>query len=169
MGSPVDPITLPRRRCRHPSRKVAIELQFSSHQPAGQARPLLENQVGIDRVAPCHLRNRNTRRSRLATDRPLLLIRPKPLRPTRHACTLVSTIVGGHYPAPADRGRAVRRDAHATTVFTAFLRTSRPLASTVLPRVLETQTPPRRAACKHLILRRFLVAGVGFEPTTFRL
>jgi hypothetical protein len=48
-------------------------------------------------------------------------------------------------------------------------RTSAPLASTVLPRVLETQTPPRRAAHKRLITREDLVAGVGFEPTTFRL
>ena len=38
----------------------------------------------------------NARRSRLQTDRPLLLIRPKPSRPPRHARTLVSTIVGGH-------------------------------------------------------------------------
>ena len=55
-------------------------------------------------------------------------------------------------------------------VFPAMLpRTSRPLASTVLPRVLQTQTPPRRAAHKRLITRLFLVAGTGFEPVTFRL
>ena len=46
---------------------------------------------------------------------------------------------------------------------------SRPLASTVLPRVLETQTPPLRAAIKRLITRYILVAGTGFEPVTFRL
>ena len=55
-------------------------------------------------------------------------------------------------------------------VFPAMVpRTSRPLASTVLPRVLEMQTPPRRAALKHLITRNFLVAGAGFEPAAFRL
>jgi hypothetical protein len=47
--------------------------------------------------------------------------------------------------------------------------TAHPLASTVLPRAVETQTPPRRAALKRLITRKNLVAGVGFEPTTFRL
>ena len=30
----------------------------------------------------------------------------------------------------------------------------------------QTTTPPRRAAC---VVLWFLVAGVGFEPTTFRL
>ena len=55
-------------------------------------------------------------------------------------------------------------------VFPALLpRTSRPFASTVLPRVLQTQTPPQRAAHKRLIRREYLVAGTGFEPVTFRL
>jgi hypothetical protein len=57
-----------------------------------------------------HLSCGNARRCRLQTDRPLLLIRPKPSRPPRHARTLVSTIVGGHYPASSTRGRAVRPD-----------------------------------------------------------
>lgn len=59
-----------------------------------------------------HLRHRNARRRRLQADRPLLFIRPKPSRPTRHAITIVSTILGGHYPAPASRGRAVRPDGY---------------------------------------------------------
>jgi len=37
----------------------------------------------------CH---RNAGCSRMETDRPLLFVRPKPLRPTRHAITIVSTI-----------------------------------------------------------------------------
>ena len=48
-------------------------------------------------------------------------------------------------------------------------RTSRPLASTVLPRMLERKKPPAREAIKYLISFIDLVAGVGFEPTTFRL
>ena len=35
-----------------------------------------------------------------------------PLRPTRHAITIVSTIDGGHYPPLSTRGRAVRPDAY---------------------------------------------------------
>jgi hypothetical protein len=77
----------------------------------GIAQPL-EDQIGIHSVAPRHLCHRNTRRSRLETDRPLLLVGPKPLRPTRHAITIVSTIDGGHYPPLSARGRAVRPDAY---------------------------------------------------------
>ena len=54
-------------------------------------------------------------------------------------------------------------------IYEAIRRTSAPLASTVLPRAAQTQTPPRRAAFKRFETRRNLVAGVGFEPTTFRL
>src|SRR5690606_32745466 len=43
---------------------------------------------------------------------PLLLIRPEPLCPTRHAITIVSTINSGHYPALSCRGRAVRPDGY---------------------------------------------------------
>lgn len=43
--------------------------------------------------------------------------------------------------------------------FAAACRTSPPLASTVLPRVLETQTPPLRAAFKRLITRAFFGCG----------
>lgn len=77
----------------------------------GIAQPL-EDQVRVHRVAPRHLSHRNARRRRLETDRTLLLIRPKSLRPTRHAITIVSTIDGGHYPALCARGRAVRPDAY---------------------------------------------------------
>ena len=35
--------------------------------------------------------------------------------------------------------------------------------------MFERKKPPRRAAHKRLIWRVNLVAGVGFEPTTFRL
>jgi hypothetical protein len=75
--------------------------------------PPFEDQVGIHRVAQRHLRNRHTRCRRLKADRPLLLIRPKPLRPTRHAITIVSTIDSGHYPALSARGSAVRPDGYA--------------------------------------------------------
>ena len=61
------------------------------------------------------------------------------------------------------------RNLKGMPVFSDFLRTSAPLASTVLPRVLQTRTPPRRAALKRLTTRDILVAGTGFEPVTFRL
>src|SRR5690606_18498236 len=71
-----------------------------------------EDQVRVHRVAKRHLSNGNAGRRRLQADRPLLLIRPKPPCPPRHACTLVSTIVGGHYPALSPHGRAVSPDAY---------------------------------------------------------
>src|SRR6056297_3019474 len=55
------------------------------------AQPL-EDQVGVHRVTLCYTRNRHSRCRRLQTDRTLLLVRPKPLRPTRHQATIVSTI-----------------------------------------------------------------------------
>ena len=55
-------------------------------------------------------------RHRLETDRPLLLVRPEPLRPTRQVITVVSTINGGHYPPLSPRGRAVRPDAYNENV-----------------------------------------------------
>jgi len=61
----------------------------------GIAQPF-EDQVRVHRIAKRHLSHRNARRRRLQADRPLLIIRPKSSRPPRHACTLVSTIVGGH-------------------------------------------------------------------------
>jgi len=67
------------------------------------------------RPAPSPNPRPGCRRRRLEADRPLLLIRPKPLRPTRHAITMVSTIDGGHYPALSARGRAVRPDAYTGT------------------------------------------------------
>ena len=73
------------------------------------AQPL-EDQVRVHRITPRHLCHRNTRRSSLEADRTLLLIRPKPLRPTRHVITIVSTINGGHYPALSARGSAVTPD-----------------------------------------------------------
>ena len=79
----------------------------------GIAQPL-EDQVRVYRVAPGNLGHGNTRRSRLEADRPLLLVRPEPLRPTRHDITIVSTIDGGHYPPLSPRGRAVRTDAYPT-------------------------------------------------------
>lgn len=77
----------------------------------GIAQPR-EDQIRVHRVAPRHLGHRNTRRSCLEADRPLLIIRPKPLRPTRHAITIVSTIDSGHYPALSPCGRAVRPDGY---------------------------------------------------------
>ena len=43
-----------------------------------------EDHVGIQRIPPRHLCNRHIRRRRLKTDRPLLLVRPKPLNPPNH-------------------------------------------------------------------------------------
>src|SRR5690606_693775 len=77
----------------------------------GIAQPL-EDQVRVHRVAPRHLSHGNARRRRLETDRTLLLIRPKSLRPTRHAITIVSAIYGGHDPPLSTRGSAVRPDAY---------------------------------------------------------
>jgi hypothetical protein len=74
-----------------------------------------EDQVRVHGIAERHLSHRNAGRCRLQADRSLLLIRPKPPRPPRHARTLVSTLVGGHYPAPSARGRAVRSDAYEGT------------------------------------------------------
>jgi hypothetical protein len=52
----------------------------------------------------------------------------------------------------------------------AYIRSiARPLASTVLPRVLERKKPPVREAFKLLYSLLKLVAGTGFEPVTFRL
>ena len=44
----------------------------------------LEDQIGIQPIAPRDLRNRYIRRRRLKTDRPLLVVRPKPPRSTHH-------------------------------------------------------------------------------------
>jgi len=44
----------------------------------------LEDQVRVHRISARHLGNRYVRGRRLKTDRPLLLVRPKPLRSTRH-------------------------------------------------------------------------------------
>lgn len=71
-----------------------------------------EDQVRVDRVTPRDLSNRNARSRRLKADRPLLLVRPEPLRPTRHASTIVSTIQSGHYRSLPEPGRAVRPDAY---------------------------------------------------------
>ena len=65
--------------------------------------------------------------------------------------------------------RATSERGVVVAFFALLRRTSRPLASTVLPRVLQMQTPPRRAAHKRLETRSSLVAGTGFEPVTFRL
>jgi hypothetical protein len=43
-----------------------------------------------------------------------------------------------------------------------------PFASTVLPRAVETQTPPRRAARKGLITRSNLVAGTRVGHCLFQ-
>ena len=43
-----------------------------------------EDQIGIQPISPRDLRNRYIRHRRLKTDRPLLVIRPKPPRSTRH-------------------------------------------------------------------------------------
>ena len=68
-----------------------IQLCRGLRRVAGVAQPL-EDQVGIHRVTLRHPRNRRARCRRLQTDRPLLLVRPKPLRPTRYHALIVSTI-----------------------------------------------------------------------------
>ena len=78
----------------------------------GIAQPF-EDQVRVHRVAPRHLSHGNARRRRLQADRPLLPVRSTPLHPTRHAVTILSTIVGGHDQPLSPRGRAVRPDACA--------------------------------------------------------
>ena len=72
----------------------------------------LEYQIGIQPIAPRNLRYRYIRPRRLKTDRPLLVIRPKPPRSTHHPSTIVSTIQSGHYLTLYRRGRAVRPDAY---------------------------------------------------------
>lgn len=81
----------------------------------GIAQPL-QDQIGIHRVAPRHLSHGDARRRRLETDRPLLLVCPEPLRPTRHDITIVSTIVCGHYPLRSGTGRAVSPDGYLETL-----------------------------------------------------
>ena len=78
------------------------------------AQPL-EHHVGFRRITARYLRNRNAWSRRLQADRPLLFVRPKPLCPTRHARTIVSTIYSGHYLPRSPRGRAVRPDAYASS------------------------------------------------------
>ena len=56
--------------------------------------------------------DRNARPCHLKTDRALLLVRPEPLCPTRHARLIVSTIHNGRYPSLLSRGRAGRPDAY---------------------------------------------------------
>ena len=56
--------------------------------PLPESTPLM-NQVGIHRVAPGYLRNRNTRSPSLIANRVLLLRRPK---------TLLATLYTSHNP-----------------------------------------------------------------------
>jgi len=68
--------------------------QTTAHCPAGHAcMPERGATVCVHRVAPRDLRDGNARRRRLKADRPLLLVRPKPLRPTRH-----QTLHSARYP-----------------------------------------------------------------------
>ncbi len=163
----------------------------------GIAQPF-EDQIRVHRVAPRHLGNRNTRRSRLQADRPLLVIRPEPPRPTRHTITIVSTIDGGHYPHLSPRGRAVRPDAYGASHRprpsnptsrgsmrrTPALRRSSDMGQSaagtafqgdwsnvdqVLTRIWNDKSRSLFSALKSLIILYFLVAGAGFEPAAFRL
>ena len=95
---------------------------------------------------------------------------PRPVRWPRAAAA--TTINGWSGAAPLGPSSVPDRLLWAESVVFGCAsprRTSRPLASTVLPRVFEIQKPPRRAACKRLITRVTMVAGTGFEPVTFRL
>ena len=110
-----------------------------------------KNQVGIHRKPPRHLRYRNVRRRRLQADRPLLIVRPKPLHPTRHAITIVSTIDRGHYPALSARGRAVRPDAYVYGSTT---------STEVLLVTLQTRPPGGRSGAARRRIRA-LIPGEG--------
>ena len=57
--------------------------QFRVGRKARVMQPF-EDQIRIHRIPARDLRDRYARRHRLKTDRPLLLVRPKPLRSTRH-------------------------------------------------------------------------------------
>jgi hypothetical protein len=112
------PLRLSRIRDGRHRQKAQTGFLWSRSGPGpilGIAQPL-EDQLRIHRVTKRHLIHGNARRRRLQSDRPLLLTRPKPSRPPLHARTLVSTIIGGHYPAPSARGKAVRPDAYRGTV-----------------------------------------------------
>lgn len=67
---------LDRKKRRIPERTRA---RLSLGRKAWITQPF-EDQVRVDRVTPRDLSNRNARRSRLKADRPLLLVRPEPLR-----------------------------------------------------------------------------------------
>ena len=119
-----------------------------------------EDQVRVHRVAKRHLRNRNAGRSRLQADRPLLLIRPKPPRPSRHAITIVSTIVGGHYPPLSPGGRAVRPDAYGTTPYpTGITRGFRLFVDILLTRRVDSKKP--RWMAGRMSLMTFRETGCG--------
>ncbi len=81
-----------------------------------------KHHVRIHVVAPCNLRNRNTRHPRLTANPALLLVAPQSARPLlRHPRTpLVSTWLSGHYAAllalaapQADRALTVEASEHA--------------------------------------------------------
>jgi hypothetical protein len=56
-----------------------------------------------------------------------------------------------------------------TRFYSVFRRKPRSLASIVLPERKADNRPKTQNARNYLKLRAVLVAGVGFEPTTFRL
>lgn len=58
-----------------------------------------------------------------------------------------------------ERVQCFHRGALSPTADLEARRTTRPLASTVLPKWVQTQTQPRRAALKHLETRKILVSG----------
>jgi transposase len=61
-----------------------VAVKSEAQQATAMAYRTFEDHVRVHRVAPRNLRDGNARRRRLKADRPLFLVRPKPLRPTRH-------------------------------------------------------------------------------------
>jgi hypothetical protein len=72
---------------------------------------------------------------------------------------------------PSLKSRTIfhRRRNVGTEQLVDLLRIARPLASTVLPDAGSKHKPENDNAAKSLTWRRYLVAGRGFEPLTFRL
>ena len=88
----------------------AAMISGSQDQPTPRSSGLNERAVALllqHRVAARDLSNGRARSRPLKTDRPLLLVRPEPLRPTRHRRPIVSTIHSGHYRSLLERGRAI--------------------------------------------------------------
>ena len=146
-----------RLRLRDDLHQQKAQSRFVSSRPRlgpilGVAQPL-EDQVGVHCIAARYMRNGNARRRRLQADRTLLLSRPKPSRPPRHAWTVVSTIDGGHYPALSCRGGAVMLDGYARSAASASA-TGSGIYSGIVAKLL-TKVFARSSRCRPAVLHIF--------------